>query len=388
MWMADACILANVERFQEMAKTLHAQMNAIVLAKVKRWWTKKTYLLRGYIRVRNQLSETKDPILLASTPEHGNLGDQAITLGMYHILKKIFPNRQIIEMPTVLCLYIKKYHLPIPMPDDMMVVCPGGGNLGSLYLNEEEVHRWVANFFCKHSIVIFPQSIYFAQNQQGEQALRESQKAYAQADDLTIMERDAVSYEAGQKIFPRARHMLVPDAANVLGAWRKNYCLPRRGVCFLLRQDKEKVRSDEMEATLRQYLNDQKIPYWQTDTVTPRNIRTMDERARYVAGKIHQLEQARLVITDRYHGMIFSVLARTPVLVFPSYDTKISTGIAWFQDVEDVCYGDGMTMDGMKAVIDKYCLHEPHRLKNTSDCSRSVEEAVRKVMNSIDGAGR
>ena len=40
----------------------------------------------------------------------------------------------------------------------------------------------------------------------------------------------------------------------------------------------------------------------------------------------------KVVITDRYHGTIFSLIAATPVLVIPSSDHKLSSGVDWFPE--------------------------------------------------------
>lgn len=37
-----------------------------------------------------------------------------------------------------------------------------------------------------------------------------------------------------------------------------------------------------------------------------------------------------LVITDRYHGTIFSLVTNTPVIVLSSTDHKLSSGVKWF----------------------------------------------------------
>ncbi|HDL64664.1 MAG TPA: hypothetical protein ENH12_04665, partial [Proteobacteria bacterium] len=39
------------------------------------------------------------------------------------------------------------------------------------------------------------------------------------------------------------------------------------------------------------------------------------------------------VITDRYHGVIFSVICRRPCLVLPTVDHKLTSAIEWFTEV-------------------------------------------------------
>ena len=50
-----------------------------------------------------------------------------------------------------------------------------------------------------------------------------------------------------------------------------------------------------------------------------------------VTEKIKEFSSYDLIITDLYHGMIFSVIANTPVVVLPSSDHKISSGVQFFK---------------------------------------------------------
>ncbi len=43
----------------------------------------------------------------------------------------------------------------------------------------------------------------------------------------------------------------------------------------------------------------------------------------------------KLIITDRYHGTILSLVAGTPVIVIKTTDHKVTTGAEWFRGVYD-----------------------------------------------------
>lgn len=43
----------------------------------------------------------------------------------------------------------------------------------------------------------------------------------------------------------------------------------------------------------------------------------------------------KVVITDRYHGTIFSLIANTPVIIIKSTDHKVTTGADWFKGIYD-----------------------------------------------------
>lgn len=56
-----------------------------------------------------------------------------------------------------------------------------------------------------------------------------------------------------------------------------------------------------------------------------------------VADKLGQFQSARLVVTDRLHGMILAVLAGTPCLVLPNSNHKIrQTWLDWLRQVPQV----------------------------------------------------
>ena len=47
------------------------------------------------------------------------------------------------------------------------------------------------------------------------------------------------------------------------------------------------------------------------------------------------MSQYKCVITDRYHGTIFSLCANTPVIIIQSNDHKVITGANWFKNIYD-----------------------------------------------------
>jgi exopolysaccharide biosynthesis predicted pyruvyltransferase EpsI len=40
----------------------------------------------------------------------------------------------------------------------------------------------------------------------------------------------------------------------------------------------------------------------------------------------------RLIITDRFHGVIFSLITNTPAIVLPTNDHKVIAGLKWFPE--------------------------------------------------------
>ena len=46
--------------------------------------------------------------------------------------------------------------------------------------------------------------------------------------------------------------------------------------------------------------------------------------------KLRQFASYECVITDRYHGTIFSIIANTPVIVIKTNDHKVTSALEWF----------------------------------------------------------
>ena len=44
---------------------------------------------------------------------------------------------------------------------------------------------------------------------------------------------------------------------------------------------------------------------------------------------IHYYSQFRAIVTDRYHGTIFALVAGTPVIVLRTTDHKVTSGATW-----------------------------------------------------------
>lgn len=301
-------------------------------------------------------TEGQKRLILIGTPWHGNLGDHAIVLAEKELLEAYFNDYKIIECPLVM---IKKIFMicglfTLIKKDDYIIV-QGGGNLGSLYRLEEEIHRWTIKKFPNNHILFMPKSIFFANDDHGQKELIKSQEVYAQAKNLSIIERDELSYAKGQEYFPTAKHFLAPDVVTYLESIEEANANNRIGVCFVLRKDKERVLDDSLVERIKVYLHIHKIKFFSTDTSSSSRILMDSARQKHVWAKLRQISSAKLVITDRYHGAIFSFITHTPVIVFKSYDTKISEGIKWFNDVPWVHYAENMDIADIEKLIRQYC---------------------------------
>lgn len=65
---------------------------------------------------------------------------------------------------------------------------------------------------------------------------------------------------------------------------------------------------------------------------------TQQEGERLVYGKWNEFRSARLVITDRLHGMIFSAVTGTPCVALNNSNGKVGYEYEWLKDVPYIAF--------------------------------------------------
>lgn len=354
-------------------KTLTAENNRLVdeLPRMTRIW--------------ERLKNSSERVVLLSVPLHSNLGDHAITLGERALLRALFPEREIIEIPTpylfgALAQPFDKLNWAQTIRADDVLFIQGGGNVGTLWPNEELVHKNIIRQFPSNRIVIMPQSIFFDEVNQ-QQLTRESVELYNAHNDLHLLCRDENSFATASKLFPKINRYLTPDSVTALFDELDRKSEPREGVLFILRADKEKLDHSALINQFQAALKARGIPFSIADMIADKPI---DETTREAAvnALIEKIRRSRLVITDRFHGTILSTLTRTPVIAMKSFDTKISSGIKWFSDLDYVLYAGEADQATIDRFIEKY-LARPSSDDNAIDGAkfkRTLLEALNKIV--------
>lgn len=340
------------------------------------------------LKLMNEIKTDGKKIFLMSTPRHGNLGDHAIVLGELKILREYFPEHKIIEIPTEYLsgelgellsgLGFEKY----VRPND--IICwHGGGNLGNLWVIEEILRRQAVEKFPENKFIIFPQSICFTADDEGRRELALSQKVYNAHSDLHLMTRDENSFEFAKKFFPRINNYLLPDAATVLHGIFDDLDDERKGVLFVLRSDKEKVRDDGIIKSMQEAFTADDIPFEVIDTVINERV-TADNREQKVREVMLKIRRSKLVVTDRFHGVIFSFITRTPVLAFKSFDTKISSGIRWFRNLPSIFYAEAQNSSSIENFVNEYYnVAAEEKISSALNCKVETDSRKR-FFNALD----
>lgn len=298
---------------------------------------KEAKWLKNYSKIWIENIRTRGKkIYFIGTPVHGNLGDQAIALGVYKFLEDIHYDAAVIEIPSIyISKHTKLFQMIIGKSD---ILVHGGGFLGTIWQQEEEMVRKVIGVFKKNRISILPQTMYFEKNENGDKEKEISKQVYNSHKNISFYLREQDSYQLARSIIDSERVYLVPDMALLLEPV-KNGSRRRENVLFCMRSDKEKAlqaaEEEQLIKAVKKYFASEDICY--TDTVIPENV-WRNERKNAVYGKIGEFSRAKLVVTDRLHGMVFAALAGTPCIACGNMNYKVKGIYQWIQNNSHIVF--------------------------------------------------
>lgn len=338
-----------------------------------------SYIIKKPIEIYsiyNLIKRYKDieKIIFLSTPEHGNLGDQAIAISIREMLKDKYKNKLVLEFSHNRYNRNKKMIEKLINKNDIIII-HGGGNFGNLYLNEEEQRRDIVKRFPNNKIIVMPQSISFTNDEIGKQEKKKSNNIYLKHKNFNIIARDMKSYEYGKEYFSDNNIYLAPDSVLYLEDWYKNN-VKRKGVILTLRSDKEKILDEEKIYRMIKYFKLKKINFKIDDTIKKYSI-DKETREYEVKNMLRKISSSKLNITDRFHGVIFSVITNTPVIVFKSLDHKIEEGVKWFKHLDWVHYVT--TVEEVEKLVDKYMNSEYNVVKEKYELKEKLKEVFFKI---------
>ncbi|WP_319370804.1 polysaccharide pyruvyl transferase family protein [uncultured Ilyobacter sp.] len=296
----------------------------------------KTYIQLNFIYLkgifyRNRFKEYKNKkkIVLTLTPRHKNMGDHAIAFASKKFIVENFKDYNFIELDTV-DLY--KYGIALKKfltPNDIIMIL-GGGNMGDMYLQDEEQRRFIIKKFKNNNIISLPQTINFSDTERGRKELEKSKKIYNSHKKLLLTAREKKSFEIMKKNFSKSRVVEIPDMVLYLNE-RINQ--RRDGVLLCFRKDREGVLSREFKENIRILLMKKYEKVKVMDTVLKKNV---NKNTRNVNLKrlLTEIRKSQFVITDRLHGMIFCVITGTPCLVLGTFNHKVTGVYKWIEELK------------------------------------------------------
>lgn len=264
--------------------------------------------------------------ILFGTPKHGNIGDHAITISIYKFFRDMGKN--IFEVSSFDRYYVLDY-IKNNIDNEDTILINGGGFMGSQWIEEEEMIRDVVSSFPNNRIVIFPQTVYYKNDEEGKNEFFKSLRIYNNHKNLVICTREKKSYDFVLQNIKCKKVILIPDIVLYINQFEFNE--KREDALFCLRDDPEKsVKTtdiEKVESVIKE--NDLKIFY--TDTVVEYSI-NMSDRYKIFESKLREFSKYKIIVTDRLHGMIFAYLTNTPCIVFGNYNYKVKGVYEWIKE--------------------------------------------------------
>lgn len=294
-------------------------------------YVKLFYVLPTYKQTLEQYKTcSKRKIILIGTPAHGNLGDQAIAISELRFIHDFKQDEELFEIPTPLYKTYRRYIKKYCKHDDLIIIS-GGGWMGNLWVHNELMIRDIVADYPMNQIIIFPQTLYYSDDDNGHMVARDSRDVFEKHKNIYLSVRDMASYMAAQKLlgFKRDHLVLCPDMV-LYGVLAKKQPQEHKNTLALIcmRQDVEKstnITGLESIVASKGYISKE------TTTVYNHLVKIKD-REKLVRELIDQYSEAAFIITDRLHAMIFSLLAGIPCYVFNNGTGKVFGVATYLQE--------------------------------------------------------
>jgi pyruvyl transferase EpsI len=288
--------------------------------------------------------------------DYGNIGDLAISQAQRLFLARNLPGYSVVPVPISRTrAMLRSIRKQIASCDLVTVI--GGGNMGSLYPDIEELRQLVIGSFPNNRIVCFPQTLDSDESRESQHAIDRIARVYSRHPNLHVHAREAVSHGKLKELFanrPTVEVGFVPDivlSATAADLGARGIDAPR-GALLCLRDDRERSLDDAHRETLRRVLASAGLDTEMTDTHAGGSRLAPERCSELLADKITQFQGAQLVVTDRLHGMILAALAGTPCLVLPNSNHKIrQTWMDWLHDVAQVRFLGLDELSGIEGAV-------------------------------------
>lgn len=293
---------------------------------------KLVYIFPNYRRCISAMKNCDQiKIVLIGTPAHGNLGDQAIALSELKFIEDNKGNAAVFEIPMPLYKThrsrLKKY-----IRKNDLIIISGGGWMGNLWIHNEITIREIVNDYHENKIIIFPQTLYYTEDAEGKKVASETKNIFKQHSNLYLIVRDHKSYKIASDLleFDRNKYLLFCPDMVLYGnlAISPSQEPLNRTALICLRNDIEKSSdSNQIKSTLITC----GYSIQETTSVLKQLVK-MSRRKNVVMNTIKIYSSASLMVTDRLHAMIFSLLAGIPCYVFDNSTGKVFGTASYLQE--------------------------------------------------------
>ena len=306
------------------SKALYSPVALFLYFKKERVISEKTKVLKETL---SHIEPLKNRVYYFGVPIHENLGDAAQMYCIRQWINTNFPNRELIEIETLPTYKksIRRILTRIIKKEDYLI-CESGATFCNRH-EDHGMHRWLLSTFLDNRILFMPQTVDLGDK--GE--MTKTASLFNAHPYAVFVARDPESYRMVAQEFDKRRIKLCPDIVTTM-IGQRNYSGLRKGILVCKRIDGEKKYSDYELSNLLKKLKSITSSLDITDTNFEHSIQyTYSHLEKEITDKFRLFSQYSVVLTDRYHGMIFSLIADTPVVVLPTSGHKVKEGALWLK---------------------------------------------------------
>ncbi len=301
-------------------------------------------------------------VALLDFPDYGNVGDSMIWLGQLAALRAAGAS---VAYAASAAGYDPRSLRRRLRPGKDTILMSGGGNFGDLWPVSAELRKRVLSELADFRVVQMPQSIHFAE----ERNLDATRTLLGRHPSFTLMVRDERSSALARE---RLGHpvILCPDAAFALGPVARP-APAEQPIVWLSRDDREGPESRSVPAagpSRVDWVNepDGRAPLIERMAVSwtaagrrlPEHLSMGLLRSRAATRVRHgasMLARGQVVVTNRLHGMILSLLMGIPQFVSDTRQGKISAfHRTWLADALPgvLCETEGEALSRARALAE------------------------------------
>ena len=311
------------------------------------WWR---------LKFRYQISATgQQPrifYLMGLGNKFPNLGDQAQAAAISMWLGKHF------DMPVV---ELKTYQIETCLPalkrrirNNDIVFLQSGGTFGDDWCCSQLIRESIIASLGSNKIIQLPQTIFYSATGDGQLAAARSQQVINAHPDLLVFGRDFHSAQIARKLFQHASILARPDMVlslqdvvqQKLGKEIARRSRDLKKILLIIRNDKESVYDiADKQGIVSQLLGaGYQVQLWDTNV---EDTFSNPARLKIILKYLEFISAFDAVVTDRYHGLIFSVLVKRPCVVLKTHNHKLTSAFDWFNGVNFV-----RRIDSTSALLD------------------------------------
>ncbi len=329
-------VINILEKTKGLASAITPETKSVILAKISSANNPK------WLKYKNE----KKKVVIFLAGFYANLGDLAITYAQREFLREMYPNREIILVPSTETYTSMKTLKKIINKDDIITLI-GGGNMSDLYWSLESARLFVIKNFKKNKIISFPQTVSFSDTEKGQKCLDISKKVYSKHQNIVFFLRENNAFKRFKKYFPNVKCELCPDM--VLSLKKTEPRRERNQIVCCLRNDGESYISGAQRKSIITQMRENFDNVILRDTVDV----SVDECTEAVFEETLEnfwdmLRSSKVVVTDRLHCMIFCVITGTPCVAIDNSNKKIS-GVynEWLGEINWVKFATDSDIDNI-----------------------------------------